>query len=250
MSASAIQTSIERSVCTITISRPEARNALRVADKLALTDAIRDAQASDGVRAIVLRGDEHAFCAGTDIKEMAGFGVQEGVRMLQAEAAMFDAVVRARVPVVAAVHGPALGAGCVLVYCCDLALSDPSGRFGQPEIRNGVPAPVHAALLPRVVGLGLARKMIFLGEVLEAPEALEAGLISELTPQDELYARAQEIGETISHFPPNGVALQKEIVGGWFRYGFDSAVETSVHIAASAFATDEPKTAISTFLKK
>jgi enoyl-CoA hydratase/carnithine racemase len=247
---SSLLVTTEREVRTIAIDRPSASNALRVSDKIVLAAAIREAE-TDGVRAIVLRGaGDGPFCAGTDIKEMAGFDVAEGTRMLQAEAAMLDAVIRTRVPVIAAVHRHALGGGCVLAYCCDVTIADETARFAQPEIRNGVPAPVHAALLPRVVGLGRARRMIFLGEVLDARAALDAGLVSDIVESDRLYEHAQELGEAIARFPPNGVALQKEIVGGWLRYGFDAAVETSAHIAASAFAGEEPRVAISAFLER
>lgn len=237
-------------VRTIAIDRPEASNSLRVSDKLAIAEAIAAAE-SAGMRAIVLRGaGDGPFCAGTDIKEMATFDVPQGTRMLEAEATMFDAVLKARIPVIAAVHRHALGGGCVLSYCCDLTIADSTARFGQPEVRNGVPAPVHAALLPRVVGLARARRMIYLAEILDAQAALDAGLVSEIVEPDQLYVRAQELGETIAGFPPNGIALQKEIVGGWIRYPFDTAVETSAHVAAAAFATDEPRNAISSFLNR
>lgn len=250
MSQVALQISTEGAVRTIAINRHEARNALRVADKAAIADAVRSAE-TEGVRAIVLRGSgDGAFCAGTDIKEMAGFDVLAGTRMLQAEAHMFDSVIRSRVPVIAAVHGHALGAGCVLAYCCDLTIADTTALFGQPEVRNGVPAPVQAALLPRIVGLGRARRMVFLGEMLDAQTALDIGLVSEVTEPGALHDRAREIAEVVAAFPANGVALQKEIVSGWFRYDFDTAVETSAHVAASAFSTDEPHLAISNFLRK
>lgn len=233
----------------ITIDRPDARNALRQKDKLHLAETLFQL-AEDGARAIVITGSgDRAFCAGTDIKEMSDFTVSDGIAMLQAEAKMYDAVMRVPVPVIAAVNGVALGAGCVLTYCCDLAISATTATFGQPEVRNGVPAPVQAALLPRIIGLGRTRWLLYTSEVMDADSALRGGLIGEVVDHSVLLDRAMEIAHRISRLPRNGVALQKRIVDSWIRDPFEAAVSSSVYVAASAFESDEPREAIRRFLK-
>jgi enoyl-CoA hydratase len=249
-SSTTVSVAVADAVACVTIDRPEARNALRTEDKQALADTLLQL-GEEGTRAIVVTGaGDRAFCAGTDIKQMAGFTVPDGVAMLQTEARMFDAVLRVPVPVIAAVNGVAFGAGCVLAYCCDLAVAATSARFGQPEVRNGVPAPVQAALLPQVVGLGRARWLLYTGEVLDAEAALRAGLIGEVVPDERLLDRALELGRYLAAQPPVGVGLQKRIIGSWIRDPFDAAVDSSVYVAAASFASGEPAEAIRRFLER
>jgi enoyl-CoA hydratase/carnithine racemase len=245
----AIRIERHEAVAAVTLDRPDARNALRVEDKLELARVI-DQLAQAEVRAIVLTGSgDRAFCAGTDIKEMADFSVEEGMAMLAVEARMFESVLRAPIPIIAAVNGFALGAGCVLAYCCDLAVATAGATFGQPEVRNGVPAPVQAALLPQVIGLGRARWLLYTGSVLTADQACQAGLIGEVVAEDAL-SRGLEVARMVAQLPARGVRLQKEIVNGWIRMPFDGAVSSSIYVAGSAFVGDEPREAIRTFLER
>jgi enoyl-CoA hydratase/carnithine racemase len=234
----------------VRIHRPEARNALRRADKLLVADTLRRV-AAEGVSAIVLTGSgDRAFCAGTDIKEMADLSADEGAAMLAAEADMFDAIMTVPVPVIAAVNGAALGAGCVLAYCCDLAIAAERATFGQPEVRNGVPAPVQAALLPRIVGVGRARWLMYTGDTLSASTARDWGLVGEVVDASHLIDRALEIGDRLAGLPGQGVALQKQIVDSWIRIPFDESVRGSVRIAAAAFESGEHQEAIKRFLER
>jgi enoyl-CoA hydratase/carnithine racemase len=234
----------------VTLNRPEARNALRRADKLLVADTLRRV-AGEGVGAIVLTGTgDRAFCAGTDIKEMADLSPDEGAAMLEAEAEMFDAVMTIPVPVIAAVNGAALGAGCVLTYCCDLAIAAQGAIFGQPEVRNGVPAPVQAALLPRVAGVGRARWLLYTGDTLSASWARDWGLVGEVVDSSHLMDRALEIGDRLAGLPRQGMALQKRIVDSWIRVPFDESVRGSVRVAAAAFESGEHREAIKRFLER
>ena len=142
-------------VLTVTIDRPEARNALRVVDKRRITEVVTEA-ASDDVGCIVLVGaGEYAFCAGSDLKEMSGMGSASFLGMQEVERAMYDAMMRCPVPIVAAVHGWALGTGWNL----------PGGQRPRPRRSDGPglrpagnpqwrPTPIHGALLPHIIGLG------------------------------------------------------------------------------------------------
>jgi len=181
---------------------------------------------------------------------MATFSATEGLAMLQTEAEMFDKVMRAPVPVVAAVNGAALGAGCVLAYCCDLVIAGKSATFGQPEVRNGVPAPVQAALLPRIVGLNRARWMIYTGEVMSAQNAYLAGLVGLLADDVTLLLETRRLADKLAIMPIQGMSLQKRIVDSWVRDSFDASVSSSAYIAAFAFETGEPQEAIRKFLAR
>jgi enoyl-CoA hydratase/carnithine racemase len=241
---------VENGIVEIRLERPKARNALRLADKRAVARLIREAAEHCDARVIVLSGGESTgFCAGTDIKEMSGFSVADGIRMLKAEAQMYDAVMASPLPVVAAVRGAAFGAGCVLACCCDITVAAPSAVFAMPEVRNGVPAPVQAALIPRILGLGVAKSMLYRLKRLGADEAHRLGLVDEIVPDDDLFDNAVLIAREMASLPAETLALQKEIVGAWIRDPFDAAVESSTYIAASAFAGGVPQAAIDAFLR-
>ncbi|TAM59977.1 enoyl-CoA hydratase/isomerase family protein [bacterium] len=240
----------EGGVTNIELNRPEARNALRRQDKLDLVELLA-CEAAGETRAIVLSGaGGKAFCAGTDIKEMAQFSPQESLTMLAAEERLYEAVMSAPVPVIAAVDGVALGAGCVLVSCCDVVVAGESAKFGQPEVRNGAPAPLHVALLPRIIGLNRARWMLYTGQSIGAREAQTMGLVSEVVADGQVLARAIELGAQIARFPQRSLALQKQIIDSWIRDSFDTAVRRSAYIGGSAFTSDEPRQAITAFLER
>ncbi|TAM88676.1 enoyl-CoA hydratase/isomerase family protein [bacterium] len=237
-------------VAIIEIHRPEASNALRRQDKLDFIDLLAR-EASGSARAIVITGSgTRAFCAGTDIKEMATFSPQESLAMLAVEERMYEAVMSAPVPVIAAVQGVALGAGCVLVSCCDLVVAGESAKFGQPEVRNGAPAPLHVALLPRIIGLNRARWMLYTCQSIDAATAREVGLVSEVVSDGRVLSRAKDLALEIARFPRGSLALQKQIIDSWIRDSFDTAVRRSAYIGGSAFSSDEPRQAITTFLER
>lgn len=237
-------------VTLIELDRPEALNALRMQDKQDFVDLLHEETALQ-TRAIILTGREQkAFCAGTDIKQMAGFSAEEMLHMLEVEGQMYDAVLAAPMPVIAAVNGYALGAGCILASCCDLVIAAEHATFGQPEVRNGVPAPLHVALLPRIVGLNRARWMLYTCVPIDAGRAREFGLVGEVVPDDQLTARALELAREIAMLPAQSMALQKRIIDSWIRDSFDHALEKSVQIAGSAFDSDEPSRSITDFLRR
>ena len=240
----------EALVTVIEVHRPEASNALRRQDKVDFTDLLTS-EARGAARAIVITGfGGRAFCAGTDIKEMAGFSPQESLAMLATEERMYEAVMAAPVPIIAAVQGVALGAGCVLVSCCDLVVAGESAKFGQPEVRNGAPAPLHVALLPRIIGLNRARRMLYTCQSIDAATAQEFGLVSEVVPDSQVLARANDLALNVARFPPGALALQKQIIDSWIRDSFDTTVRRSAYIGGSAFSSDEPRQAITAFLER
>jgi enoyl-CoA hydratase len=236
-------------VTELIISRPRSRNALRQQDKRRLAAEIDNANANGSRVIVITQGASKSFCAGTDISEMKNFDVPAAVNMLTEEARLFEAVLTSSAPVVAAVNGAALGAGCVLVCCCDLVVAGEGAFFGQPEVRNGVPAPVQAALLPQIVGLGTARRMLFRLDQIAASEALKLGLVHEVVSEDRAASRALNMAEELCRLPQIGVTLQKKIVNGWIRHGFSPSIEPSIYIADTAFADPAPRSAIERFLE-
>lgn len=231
-------------ILTLVIDRPASRNALRVADKNELTEAI-SAATVDQVRCIVLTGaGDKAFCAGSDLKEMAAMDATTCLAMEEVEVRLHEAIMRCPVPVLAAVNGWALGTGCELVAACDLVFADPRAQFGQPEILNGAPTPIHGALLPRIIGLTRARWLVYTGQPIDARTALEWGLVNEVTDPGSALTRATEVArELTQRVHPTSMMLQKRIVDSWVRQPFDAAVTASMYITSSAYNSGWPQSA-------
>jgi enoyl-CoA hydratase len=226
-----IRSELSDGVLTIWINRPEARNALRVQDKRALTDLIRGID-TDQVRAIVLTGTgDVSFCAGSDLKEMADMDATLCLSMEEVEAALHDTIMTCPVVVIAAVNGWALGTGCELTISCDLAIADPAAHFGQPEVLNGAPTPIQGALLPQIVGLGRARWLAHTGRMIDAATAQDWGMLAGLSAPGEVLVAARTLAAELARdVHPVSMKLQKRIVDSWIRQPFDAAVNGSMYI--------------------
>lgn len=232
----------------VTLNRPKSLNALRSSDKAELARVI--SSLSQDARAVMLIGNgDRAFCAGADIKEMANHSVASCVASLQAEAELFDSILKSPVAVIAAVKGYALGLGLIIACCCDLTVSSKDATLGMPEIRNSVPAGMQTQLLVQLVGLGRARQMLYTGMKVDAQAAHSTGLVGELVEQDaDVYTRALETANSIAKLPAKGVELQKRVIDTWLREPFNSNIQSNLYLAARAFADDSPREAIEGFL--
>jgi enoyl-CoA hydratase/carnithine racemase len=239
-----IRSELSEGVLTIWINRPEARNALRVQDKRALTDLIREID-TDQVRVIVLTGaGDVSFCAGSDLKEMAQMDATTCLSMEEVEAALHETIMTCPVLVIAAVNGWALGTGCELTIACDLAIADPSAHFGQPEVLNGAPTPIQGALLPQIIGLGRARWLAHTGRMIDAATALDWGMLAELSAPGGALAAARTLAAELARdVHPVSMKLQKRIVDSWIRQPFDAAVSGSMYITSSAYNSGWPQSA-------
>ncbi len=242
--STSITSEFREGILTLVINRPASRNALRVQDKEALTRIFQGVRLGE-VRCIVLTGaEDKAFCAGSDLKEMAGMDATSCLAMEEVEVRLHEAIMHCPVPVLAAVTGWALGTGCVLVAACDLVFADPKSQFGQPEILNGAPTPIQGALLPRIIGLTRARWLVYTGRPIDAETALAWGLINEITESGEALVRATEVArELAERVHPTSMMLQKRIVDEWVRYPFDAAVTSSMYITSSAYNSGWPQSA-------
>jgi cyclohexa-1,5-dienecarbonyl-CoA hydratase len=167
-------------VARVTLDRPPL-NILDIGMLEELTDAVSTAGSAPGTRVVVLAGAGKAFCAGVDVKDHTADRVEA---MIHAFAAAIRALRAVPVPVVAAVHGSALGGGCELALASDLVLAREDARLGQPEIRLGVFPPAAAALLPRLIGRQRALDLLLTGRSVAADEALRIGLVARVLPQD------------------------------------------------------------------
>jgi enoyl-CoA hydratase len=199
-------------VLVLRLNRPEALNALNVALMQALAAALADAEADAGVRCIVITGNEKAFAAGADVREMQGKSYAQALAedMFGPEVA---AIARIRKPIIAAVSGYCLGGGCELAMLCDFILCSDTARFGQPEVNLGIiPGMGGSQRLTRAVGKAKAMEMVLTGRMMDAAEAERAGLVSRVIPLGDLMAEAVKAATAIAGKSALAVMAAKEAV--------------------------------------
>lgn len=210
MSEAAVTYGVHAGVATITLNRPEQRNALNAAMCDALLAACIAAEADETVRLVLVRANGLVFCAGADLKERKGMSADDvRARRLKAFAA-YDAVERLPMPSIAVVHGAAIGSGCEISAACDFIIATPAATFATPEALWGTVGATQR--LPRIIGKRLAKDMMFTGRKLNAEDARTAGLVSRIVQSDYLDNALAEITKTIVVAPSNGMRLAKRCI--------------------------------------
>lgn len=197
-------------VGTITLDRPQARNAVNLALCDALLDAAKRAAADESVRVVVVRANGPAFCAGADLKEREGMSEAQ-VRERRGRAfAAYAALEALPMPSIAVVHGPAVGSGCEIAAACDFILATPEASFRTPEAIRGTVGATQR--LPRVLGKRLAKDLMFTGRALTAHEAMLAGLVARIASASDLHRVLDEILADIVKAPPQSLRLAKRAI--------------------------------------
>jgi len=233
----------------IRINRPKQLNALNGAVMRVLVDAALAFDADAAVGAIVITGDERAFAAGADIKEMASASV---VEMLQANRIeLWDALRGIKKPLIAAVSGWALGGGCELAMACDMIVASETARFGQPEINIGIiPGAGGTQRLTRAVGKALAMEVILNGRFLDAAEAERFGLVNRVVPVEQYLRTAIELAQQIAERAPLAVRLAKEAVNQAQESALAEGMADERRMFYMLFSTEDQKEGMQAFLDK
>ncbi len=233
----------------IRLNRPQALNALNRALVGELSQAIDAFDADDAIGAMLITGNEKAFAAGADIKEMADKSFIEAYR--GNFAADWDRAARARKPIIAAVAGFALGGGCELAMQCDLIIAADNAKFGQPEIKLGViPGIGGTQRLTRAVGKAKAMDLILTGRMMDAEEAERSGLAARVVPAASLMEEAMKVAETVAGLSLPSVLAAKEAVSRAFEGGLAEGVMFERRIFHSLFATEDQKEGMKAFVEK
>jgi enoyl-CoA hydratase len=236
-------------VGVIRLHRPQALNALNSALNAELGKAVAAFDADAAIGCILLTGSDRAFAAGADIKEMAEKSAVEV--FMEDFAGNWDAVARARKPVVAAVAGFALGGGCELAMQCDLIIAADTAKFGQPEIKLGViPGIAGTQRLPRAVGKAKAMDLILTGRMMDAAEAERAGLVARVVPAASLMEEALRVAETIAAMSLPALLAAKEAVNRAFESPLAEGARFERRIFATLFATADQKEGMAAFIDK
>jgi 2-(1,2-epoxy-1,2-dihydrophenyl)acetyl-CoA isomerase len=216
------------SIATLTLNRPEARNALDLVMREELEAALRSLDADAGVRVLVVRGAGEHFCAGGDVKFMQArrMTAAEGEQRVESMNRAILALARFRTPTIAMVDGYAVGAGCNLALACDLVVASDRARFGEVFARLGlVPDGGGTWFLTRRVGLARAKELVFTADTIPAAEAERIGLVNRVVPVAELAAHTLALARRIAAGPPRALAMAKSLL----TRGLALDLETSLH---------------------
>lgn len=247
-------------VATITLNRPDTRNAIDGQEMVdELVDIVERLNADRDLRCAILTGAGKAFCAGGNLKLIAAaqddldprnparirFGYRLGIQRIPAAFEALD------VPIIAAVNGPAVGAGCDLACMCDIRIAAESARFAESFIRLGlVPGDGGAWLLPRAVGYAKAAEMALTGEMIDANEALRWGMVSRVVPDTELMAVASALAQKISAHPPHALRMTKRLLREGRHGKLDSALEMAAAMQSLLHASQDHRRALAAMLNK
>ena len=233
----------------IRLNRLSALNALSPALVAELSQAIDAFEANDAIGCLLITGNDKAFAAGADIKEMAEKSFFNA--FMGNFAADWDRAARARKPIVAAVAGFALGGGCELAMHCDVVIAADNAKFGQPEIKLGViPGIGGTQRLTRAVGKAKAMDLILTGRMMDAAEAERSGLVARVVPAANLMDEAMKVAETIAGMSLPSVLAAKEAVNRAFETPLAEGVLFERRVFHSLFATEDQKEGMRAFVEK
>jgi enoyl-CoA hydratase/carnithine racemase len=245
-------------VVTLTMNEPHTRNALTGNTAVAeFVDACRRIDADARVRAVIVTGSGPVFCAGGNVKDMRRFFEEDidpvrireeyrnGIQRLPLALYNLD------VPTIAAVNGPAIGAGCDLTCMCDIRIASEAATFAESFVKVGIiPGDGGAWLLPRAIGMSKAAEMAFTGDTLSASEALACGLVSRVVPPGELLAEANRLADKIAANPGRTLRMTKRLLREGQYARLESLLEMSAGFQAIAHKTPQHKEAVMAFIEK
>ena len=247
-------------IVTLTLNAPERRNAISsFADCAEVEAACHRIAADDAIRCVIVTGADPAFCAGGDIKAMRD---RRGIMAADSPAQMREnyrrgiqriplALWELDVPTIAAVNGPAIGAGLDLACMCDMRVASDKAIFAESFIRVGiVPGDGGAWLLPRAVGLSMAAEMALTGDPLNAEQALAARLVSRVVPHAELMGAARELAGRVAKNPPRMLRMTKRLLREGQQMSLPSLLELSAAFQAIAHETEDHKEAVNAMIEK
>ncbi len=239
-------------IAVVTINRPKALNALNAATLQELDVAFGDLAADEAVSVVILTGaGEKAFVAGADISFMKDLSAVAARNFAMLGQAVFNKIENLPQPVIAAVNGFALGGGCELSMACDIRLASEDAKFGQPEVNLGVP-PGFAGTqrLPRLVGKGRAKELLYTAGMIDAEEAYRIGLVNKVCPAAELLDTARAMAAKIAAKGQVAIRLTKSAVNQGLEMDAARGMAYEAEIFGLAFASEDQKEGMAAFLEK
>lgn len=239
-------------IATITINRPATLNALDEEIFLEILSRLEDAEKDENVRVVVITGaGEKAFCAGLDLETVKGINPINAWETTRRGQKLTLAIEELGKPVIAAINGYALGGGLELAMACDIRIASENARVGQPEVNVGlIPGLGGTQRLPRLVGKGIAKELVFTGKMIDAKTAERIGLVNMVVPPERLKSAVEELAKEIMSKPPIAIKLAKELINN----SIETDQRTGLIHEAEAFgilsSTEDFREGVSAFLEK
>ena len=237
---------------TITLNRPERRNAMTPEMQMELIAALEETASSD-IRVLVLAGAGDAFCSGLDLSSLKSMGEKTAAEYrADAEriARLFLALYELPIPTMAAVHGPAIAGGAGLATICDFTLATPAAKFGFTEVRIGFVPALVSAFLALQIGGKHARDLLLTGRIIDAAEAYRIGLVNEVLAPEELNQRAQSLAETLIANSPQSLKATKGLIAAQNQEWLNAAIIQALEASALSRETADFREGITAFLEK
>lgn len=246
-----IKIELQEHVLIITMNRPKALNALNNQTLDEMNRIIDMAEKNDDVYGVIITGEGRGFVAGADIVQMQNYKSEEGRTYAGYAQSTFNKIEALEKPVIAAVNGFALGGGCELALSCDIRIASEKAVFGQPEVTLGImPCFGGTQRLPRLIGAGLAKEMIYTGRQVKAEEAKQFGLVNHVVPEQELLQTAKSTMEDVLKVSPVGVKYAKIAINKGSDMDLKNALELEKDLVGLCFATEDKEVGMTAFLKK
>jgi len=247
-----LQLSYDSGIVTLTLARPEKRNALSIQLLNELIAAFDEIENSDAV-VVVLTGAGKAFCAGMDLDELKGLAgkshdqnLEDSRRMAQ----VFRRLYEFPKPTIAAVNGAAIAGGTGLATMCDFTVAVPEAKFGYTEVRIGFVPAIVSSILVWQVGHKVARDLLLTGRLFDAAEGHQLGLVNEVVEPQQLMARARQLAETLIENSPASLKMAKKLINGYIAAQLDAQIERAVQENAAIRQTPDFREGVSSFLEK
>ncbi|MFT8871786.1 MAG: enoyl-CoA hydratase-related protein [Sporolactobacillus sp.] len=243
---------VSHGIATVTINRPKALNALNSETLTELKKVIGDLESDEEVQAVILTGaGEKSFVAGADIAEMSTQNAIQAANFSRLAQGVFSQIENLPKVVIAAVNGFALGGGCELAMCADLRFASAKAKFGQPEVNLGIlPSFGGTQRLPRLVGKGIAKELIFSTDMIKAEEAYRIGLVNKVFEPEDLMAKSIEFAKKVMSKSPIGVRLAKASINNGLDVDLEAGLKYEAGLFGVCFATEDQKEGMNAFLNK
>jgi enoyl-CoA hydratase len=243
---------MENRIATLTINRPKALNALNLETLLEIKAAVEVVRDDNDIDVLIVTGaGDKAFVAGADITYMLNINAMQGREFGQIGQSVFSLIEGISKPVIAAINGFTLGGGCELAMACDFRICSEKSLFGQPEVGLGVtPGFGGTQRLPRLVGTGMAKQLLYTGDTINAQEALRIGLVNAVLPAENLMEYVQKLAKRIASRGAIAVRFCKDAVNEGMQTNIDRAMTIEADIFGLCFATEDQKEGMKAFVEK
>ncbi len=252
MPYSTLQLNFEGLVATVTLNRPEKRNAISPEMIQELMAALDEIERSAS-RVAILTGAGKAFCAGMDLEALKAFPSQSPAQVVEDArriAALFRRIYAFPKPLIAAVNGPAIAGGCGIATFVDITLAVPGAKFGYTEVRIGFMPAIVATFVVRQVGEKRARDLLLTGRTFEAEEAFRLGLVNEIVPPERLLPRARELAASLNELSPTSLVFTKRLLNKFVEAEISRDLDLAVKESARIRSTADFREGLSAFLEK